>query len=199
MFPLDYFLVIALITSPNLKEEIVLEDMPYLFSLSNLFKEYCITNEYMDVREKNYMFLVNSDNQTKDELVVSFMNDLFLMRKRYKELKDAPPVHDHVRFYDHQTIAEMLNFNKRYREYLVDQISLYGQSTYRSERYTQALEETDRLYNIWDKVRDSKLDWYYITIRRAALKEVRDIVGYTAFYNGTMPPHVPVWRFSKID
>ena len=59
--------------------------------------------------------------------------------------------------------------------------------------------EVDRLYQIWDTTRDARCEYYYIHVRRGALKKLRDAVGEEAYYSGTLPPHVPVWRFARID
>ena len=63
----------------------------------------------------------------------------------------------------------------------------------------EMLQEVDRLYNIWDTVRDARCDYYYVTVRRQALKKLRETVGDDAYYSGALPPHVPIWRFARID
>ena len=62
-----------------------------------------------------------------------------------------------------------------------------------------ALNETDHLYQVWDSVRDARCNYYYVTVRRQALKTLREMIGTEAFYRGELPPHVPVWRFPEID
>ena len=37
-----------------------------------------------------------------------------------------------------------------------------------------AMKETDRLYHVWDAVRDSRCDYYYVTVRRQALKKLKE-------------------------
>ena len=32
-----------------------------------------------------------------------------------------------------------------------------------------------------------------------ALKKLKDAIGDQAYYSGCLPPHVPVWRFGRID
>ena len=61
------------------------------------------------------------------------------------------------------------------------------------------LLEADRLYQIWDLVRDNRCDYYYVTVRRQALKKLKEMIGDQAYYSGQLPPHVPVWQFARID
>ena len=61
------------------------------------------------------------------------------------------------------------------------------------------LQETDQLYQIWDTVRDARCEYYYVTVRRQALKRLREALGDEAYFSGRLPPHVPLWRFQQID
>jgi hypothetical protein len=61
------------------------------------------------------------------------------------------------------------------------------------------MQEADRLYQVWDTVRDARCDYYYVTVRRQALKRLRDMLGSDAYYSGVLPPHVPLWRFQRVD
>jgi hypothetical protein len=61
-----------------------------------------------------------------------------------------------------------------------------------------ALQETDRLYQVWDAVRDARCDYYYVTVRRQALKRLRELIGDEAYYSASFPPCVPFWRFQQI-
>ncbi|MBN9119836.1 MAG: hypothetical protein J0I06_11865 [Planctomycetes bacterium] len=54
-----------------------------------------------------------------------------------------------------------------------------------------------RLYRQWDAVRDAQCDFYYVTVRRAALKKLRDEIGEDEFSTGHMPHYVPDWRFAS--
>ena len=51
-----------------------------------------------------------------------------------------------------------------------------------------ALQETDHLYQVWDNVRDARCEYYYVTVRRQALKKLREMIGENAYYQGQMPP-----------
>jgi hypothetical protein len=65
--------------------------------------------------------------------------------------------------------------------------------------FREAIQDTDRLYQLWDTVRDARCDYYYVTVRRDALKKLRDTLGLADYAAGKLPPHVPLWRFERID
>src|SRR5262245_32582518 len=57
--------------------------------------------------------------------------------------------------------------------------------------------ETDRLYGVWDAARDARCEFYYVTVRRQALKKLKEMIGDNAYALGELPPYVPEWRFSE--
>ena len=89
-------------------------------------------------------------------------------------------------------VNEFLAYNRAYRQHmdLRQPLELVHACEFRL-----ALQETDRLYLIWDKVRDARCPYYYVTVRRQALKQLRELVGDDAYYSGNLPPCVPLWRF----
>jgi hypothetical protein len=90
----------------------------------------------------------------------------------------------------------MLGFNRVYRHHLSARVHLepaFGEDLH------AVIKETDQLYQVWDYIRDSRCEYYYITVRRHALKKVLESIGTEAFYNGVYPPSVPTWRFAAID
>jgi hypothetical protein len=56
--------------------------------------------------------------------------------------------------------------------------------------------ETDRLYEIWNAARDAGTTYYYVTVRREALRKLRDLLG-PDYYRMTFPSPVPTWRFDN--
>ena len=54
-------------------------------------------------------------------------------------------------------------------------------------------------HRVWDKVRDVHCEYHYVTYRRQALQELRELVGPRAYYTGQLPPHVPLWRIPVAD
>ena len=125
-----------------------------------------------------------------------FPSDLKLLRRRYADLCDAPPLYDCMRFPDRSLVNDMLAFNRAYRQHLDNRQSMELSNAWELH---EMLLEADRLYQIWDLVRDTRCDYYYVTVRRQALKKLKEMIGDQAYYSGSLPPHVPVWQFARID
>jgi hypothetical protein len=149
--------------------------------------------EVLDPREIRYMF----------SRVEDFQGDLRILRNRYEELKDAPPVASSERFPDSDTINEAIRFNRAHRKWLEGRTIWEAD---RAELYKTATDETDRLYRAWDACREARGECYYVTLRRQGLARLKSyldkmeeegLVGNNAWLNGDMPPCVPVWRFRE--
>jgi hypothetical protein len=185
MFPLDYVLAVALLGgSPE--AEVPADAVSEFAAVRPALKALAVSWEVLDPRETRYIL----------KQAESFPSDLKLLRKRYRDLADAPPLHDCMRFPDRALINDLLAFNRAYRQHLDSRQSL---DTTRAYELNEALREADRLYHVWDTVRDARCEFYYVTVRRQALMKLRDMVGPKAYYSATLPPHVPVWRFTRID
>lgn len=139
--------------------------------------------EIMDPREERYLLAARDD----------FEADLNLLRKRHADLGDAPRLADCHRLPDRRTVNELIRFNRAFRKHL-EQREVWEAD--RADLFQEALRETDRFYHQWDAVRDAQCDFYYVTVRRAALKKLRDAIGADAFAAGAMPSYVPEWRFA---
>ena len=142
--------------------------------------------EILDVRETRYVLSREED----------LLSDLRMLQRRYADLADAPALCDSLRFPDRSTVNELLVFNRAYRSYLESRqpMELVHASYLRA-----VLKEVDDLYQVWDKVRDARCEYYYVTVRRQALKELRSLIGEEAYYEGRLPPHVPLWRFQRLN
>lgn len=185
MIPLEYVLATVLLASPVEANEP--DDLaPALDSLRPTMQALAVQWEILDPREVRYILSRPED----------FNTDQRLLRRRYQELCDAPPLHDAMIFPDRALVKEMLNFNRAYKQHLTQQQSL---DTVHWWDLHETLQEVDRLHGIWDLVSDARCDFYYVTVRRQALKKLKETVGDQAFYSGCLPPHVPLWRFSRID
>ncbi|HEV8059452.1 MAG TPA: hypothetical protein VGP68_06250 [Gemmataceae bacterium] len=125
-----------------------------------------------------------------------FLSDLALVRRRYRDLANAPAVEDSQRFPDRAQVNDLLAFNRAFRQY-IDVRQPVELVHWWELRVT--LQETERLYQIWDQVRDANCDYYYVGVRRGALKKLRELVGDEAYYSGNLPPVVPSWRFRSND
>jgi hypothetical protein len=120
-----------------------------------------------------------------------FALDLKALQVRFHDFAFAPLVEESQRFPDRRTINDLLDFNRAYHADLQTRLEA---DPLRAVHLRQALEETDQLHQIWCAARDAGCGYYYVTVRRQALRQLRDLIGDVAFYSGHMPPYVPVWR-----
>lgn len=141
--------------------------------------------EILDERETRYVLTRSED----------FCADLNMLRRRRQELDDAPKVSDGFRFPDRNTVNELVRFNRAYRRNIDERRQL---EVDRADSFRTAIAETDRLYQIWDAVRDARCDFYYVTVRRQALKKLRDLIGEEDYDQAILPPNVPFWRFHEM-
>ncbi len=184
MLPIQYLLAAALLTAPADKDVAI---RPQLFAtVGPALQKVALQWEILDDREKRYVLTRPED----------FTADLKLLQRRYHELANAPPVSDCQRFPDRTVVGELLAFNRAYRQHMETRQAVELVHWW---EFREAAQEADRLYQIWDNVRDARCDYYYVTVRRHALQKLRDTIGPEAYYAGVLPPHVPVWRFQRID
>ncbi|MCX7699822.1 MAG: hypothetical protein N2039_03000 [Gemmataceae bacterium] len=118
--------------------------------------------------------------------------DLRVLRRRYHELKDAPPLADAHRCPDRRTVGELIRANRSLRRWLQARQAL---EVDRLGWLRETAEETDELHQVWDLIRQAGSEVYYVPVRRLALKRLRQVLGPTAYEAGDWPPHVPWWRF----
>jgi hypothetical protein len=141
--------------------------------------------EILDPRETRYILARPDD----------FSADINLLRRRYQELNGSPKVADSFRFPERAAVNDLVRFNRAFRKHLDQRHEL---ETDRSEELRTVMRETDRLYQVWDAVRDARCEFYYVTVRRQALKKLQDMLGDEAYQAGTLPPNVPTWRFNEM-
>ena len=107
----------------------------------------------------------------------------------------APALYHVDRFpHDRATIGTLLQFNREYRQHLYRMQSVYPDSP----TLSIICCETDRLHHVWDLLRDAKIETWSVEVRRKALGQLMEQIGYEAFMMGRMPPHVPIWRFVEV-
>ncbi len=142
--------------------------------------------EILDPRETRYVLAREED----------IASDLRMLQRRFQELSDAPCLSDALRLPDRAVVNELLAFNRAYRNYVE---SRQPMETVLGSQLRAVQREVEYLYQVWDTVRDARCDYYYVTVRRQALKRLRELIGEDAYYRGELPPHVPLWRFQEID
>ena len=123
-----------------------------------------------------------------------FAADLKILQGRYQELAYAPYLEECDHFPNRELVEDMLACNQSYHKELEARLVL---DQIHADDIRAALDETEHLHHIWETVREIRRDYYYVTVRRQALKELRDLIGMEAYYSGCLPPHVPTWRFPE--
>lgn len=140
--------------------------------------------EILDQREVKFIVAGATD----------FPGDLKMLQGRFHDLASAPLLEEAGRFAERPMVTEFLAFNRAYRQDICAQLAL---DLVHADELRLAILETDQLYQIWDTLRDARCEYYYVTVRRQSLQNLRAMLGHERFYRGQMPPHVPVWRFAE--
>lgn len=181
MSPSDLFFATVLLSAPVGSPEQV--PCPERFAaVQAAVHEIAVNWEILDPRETRYVLSKAEDWQT----------DLDFLRKRKAELADAPKIGESVRLPDRRLMDDYIQFNRAFRK------NLEVRALWEADRAVEIGEvarETDRLYKLWDAMREAKCDFHYVTYRRQALKKLKDSLGTEAFDSGELPAYVPVWRF----
>jgi hypothetical protein len=141
--------------------------------------------EILDPRETRSVFLRPEE----------YAADLDMLRRRQRELADAPRVADALRFPDRPAVNELVRFNRAFRKHLDTRRQF---EVDRAQEFAEAIAETDVLYQVWDNVRDARCEFYYVTVRRHALKKLRTQIGSDSYDRADLPPNVPLWRFNEM-
>ncbi len=123
-----------------------------------------------------------------------FAADLKNLQLRYQEFAAAPQVHESFRLPERALVEDLLSFNRSFQKDLRDRLAL---DRLHAGDLQAALEETEYLFQVWNAVREARCEYYYVTARRQALQQLRNLVGLDAFYTGRLPPHVPFWRLPE--
>jgi hypothetical protein len=106
---------------------------------------------------------------------------------------ELPPLSDAERFPPRCFATTALEFNRSYRGYVENQQAFDVRSYW---DWNDVLNETDYCYNCWSALAAVQgAEGEDERSRRAALVRLRELIGDEAYYQGAMPPTVPVWRF----
>ena len=181
MSPCDLVLAAVLLTAPPGTNE-TLPPADRWPAIQAAVQQLAVQWEILDKAETKYIFADPKD----------FAVDLEILRHRYVDLADAPKSADAFRFPDRRVSAEMIQFNRAFRNSLSVRQSAEAD---RIDDLSEAARETDRLYHVWDAARDARCDYYHVTVRRQALKKLKTMLGDEAYATGSLPPNVPTWRF----
>lgn len=138
--------------------------------------------EILDPRETRYVLAQPEEFQT----------DLDFLRQRRADFADVPRLADANRLPNRRLMDDYIQFNRAFRKHL--DVRLLWEAD-RADIIGETVRETDRLYRLWDAMREAKCDFHYVTYRRQALKKLKDGLGESVYASGELPPYVPEWRF----
>jgi hypothetical protein len=129
--------------------------------------------ELLDVREQKYMFAKVAD----------FEFDLNTVRARWRDLYDAPHLHESYLLPERVIAGELVQLNRMQKSHCEQVRGLYPHDL----RLMKRIEYLEERYRVWDYVRDARCEFYYVHIRRQALKKLLLVVGEEAFSRGELP------------
>lgn len=148
-----------------------------------LLQHLAIHLELMDPTERGHLFASEESRGT----------DCRTIRNHWMDLRDAPPLVDACRWPTIKVAVEMMEHNRAYRDHLTNSRLLYPNADWLND----AIFETDELHQIWACVLEARCESLCVTRRRWAMKQLRDRIGPRDYYEGRLPPHVPLWSFRK--
>jgi hypothetical protein len=157
-----------------------------LWEEREVLKGLAVQLEILDPRECRYYF-IDPDY---------FGVDLQSLRRRHRELKGAPLLADCNMFPPREVIADLLSLNRSWRQHMSDWAD---SGTWHAEEIHQAIDVGDEYYRLWDFARDARCDYYYVSVRRKSLLNLRNAIGNIRYYANQMPPPVPLQYFHDID
>jgi hypothetical protein len=182
MNPVELALAVILLTS--CPDGFELQDPAESFrAAAPAIKKLALEWELLDAREDTY--LKNAED---------FASDLKLLQGRFMEYCNAPKADEVKRFPSRDLLNDMLAFNRRFRDSVNNRLDL---DMLHAAELRTVLKETDDLFQVYAAVREARCEYFYVTYRRQALAQLRDLIGVDAFYSGQLPPHVPLWRIPE--
>ncbi len=181
MFTCEIVLAAALLTAPKYLP-VPPDQAGWIECVRPALLTLAIDAEILDPREKAFLL-------TQDPI-----GDIAMLQTRNEDFARVPSLAECQRFPERKLINDFLGLNRSYRNDLTARLAI---DLVHMEELRTAINETDQLYQVWDSVRDARCDYYYVTVRRQALGLLRELIGAEAFYNGNMPPNVPVWHFPR--
>ncbi len=148
----------------------------------------CVRLEILDEREQAYYF----------HHIEYYWDDLRILTQRWLDLQYAPPLSDAQRFPSSLDTQDLVDFNWVYVNHLECAVELTCDPV-EQQRINNAKSEALELRAVYSALQDAANKEWYVTMRRYALKKLRDeLLGPANYAAGILPPHVPFWRFEEI-
>jgi hypothetical protein len=158
-----------------------------VWSLATDIQEFAVQEEFLDKKEMTYVLASKEDVE----------NDMGLLISRFNELKGCPKTSEippEIYFLEVKEVSDLLAHNRSFKYFLEQKRGLLiGHAE--SELIDLVIKENDKCYEFWDAVKDVHSNYYYVTVRRRALKKVKDIMKENG---GEILPIMPHWRFMDI-
>jgi len=137
----------------------------------------CLGAGILDARELKYVLCKDAELQA----------DLQMLRQRWRDLYAAPRLDDCYLFPERVIAVELLRLNREYKSYVVGLRDLYPGR----ESLNLLIEDLDERYRLWDAISDCRCEYYYVHIRRQALKRLLNLLG-SDYGTGKIPLSVPI-------
>ncbi len=183
MFPYHLLVASLLLASPA--DGLEKADAAALFKeFAPALRKLAIAGEILDPRETEHILARPED----------FAADLKLLGERNRDLAGAPLLIECRRFPERAMVDDLLAFNRSFQKDLEARLPL---DPIHAEDVRVVLRENEQLHHIWDTVRQARCQFYYVSVRRQALKELRALIGAEAYDAGQLPPNVPTWRIPE--
>ncbi len=178
------FLSLLLLAAPVPLPDAVL---PALWPLAPDLRRLAIAGELLDPCEPDML-----------EREDAFACDLGILRRRYRELADAPPLSDGLpggMLPPANAVVAALALNAAYRRHLQACLETAPRPA-GAQWCRDALEEAAALGQVWEDARVASDPAHHaVPDCRHALARLRDVLGPLAYYRGQWPPPVPAARF----
>jgi hypothetical protein len=172
MVPLDHVLALAVLIAPPADGDPVCPREHAC--IWRTIKAVSLSLQLIDPREGRYVLARSSD----------FESDVPFLRRRQADLGGAPPLTDAWALPRRELACQLLTLNRKSHRHLIRQRDAIGDYPGLDE----LLAETERRYKIWDAVRDAGSEFYYVSVRRAALAQLRQMLGDEAYHLAKLPP-----------
>jgi hypothetical protein len=133
---------------------------------------------------------VSLEIMDKGEYLGSESSKLFVLRERYRTIKNAPKAWEINRFPSSRASVDGIHANNDYGDY----IEVAGLLHWKASKLMTVREENAQLRRIWFSLYHAHSSSSVFEVRLHLL-QLKESIGNEQFYLGQMPPPVPVWRF----
>ena len=127
---------------------------------------------------------------TETNWTADWIQELAWCRCVHRAARGCPPAADVLRFPTVGVARQQVRFGEQAKHNLELRRSM---SLHRWHEYGEALAEVNRCLAIWAAVESAAGETIYPVHRRRALGELRGLLGYEAYFAGTLPTTSAAW------